>query len=87
VHARFRSQRAVDALGAIIRRPQRPRADGRALLRTVTHGALAAARLPWLGHRVRRMAAGRVSTTCAVPAVPLPLLTRQAAAMPSEQRH
>jgi radical SAM superfamily enzyme YgiQ (UPF0313 family) len=81
-HARFRTDRGLRTLRTLLRAPQRiGRRDGVALV----DAARAAVRLPWLKAQMRR--AARSTATREPTAVPLPLLNRQAAAVPSEQHH
>ncbi len=82
VHARFRLDRGVAAARSALRSPHRV---SRAQLASVAGALAPVLRLPALSRRVRQLA--RVQP--ALPPTPalLPLLTPQAAALPTEQRH
>lgn len=80
VHARFRVQRALSAVRAVPGDPGRASRAGAAL----ASAALPLVRLPFLSRRVRRLASAPMSSE--PTRVPVPLLTRQAASVPSEQQ-
>jgi radical SAM superfamily enzyme YgiQ (UPF0313 family) len=82
VHARFRLQRGRTALRGVIREPRRWFGHHRVSLASA---ALSLVKLPWLSARLRRLAQAGVSSE-ATPAL-VPLLTRNAAAAPSDQGH
>jgi len=80
VHARFRLQRGAAALRTMVRTPWRWFGHDRAALISAVMPLI---KLPWLAARVRRLAqTGALSEP--TPAI-VPLLTRNAAALPSEQ--
>ena len=79
VHARFRLQRARGVLRDLVASPDYL---SRASLATLWSALLALVRLPWLMIRLRRDEAARLDG--AVPVL-VPLLSRQSAALPSEQ--
>jgi anaerobic magnesium-protoporphyrin IX monomethyl ester cyclase len=80
VHARFRAARGLTQLRDLMSRPHSP---SKRELVVLAQGSVQAAVRPLLWRRVKRLALAPPST----PAVPVivPLLTRQAAALPSEQ--
>jgi anaerobic magnesium-protoporphyrin IX monomethyl ester cyclase len=82
VHAWFRTQRGWAAAGAVATRPHR---TSRRQLRDLGAGVTRALKLPLLSRRVRRLAV-ECSTQGPVPVL-VPILTPQAAALPSEQGH
>jgi anaerobic magnesium-protoporphyrin IX monomethyl ester cyclase len=80
VHAEFRAQRA----GRLLRSLARRRASGRfGLVRELAISVSHVVRLPWIRRRVDRLAGRAISD--APPAL-LPVLSRQAASAPTEQR-
>ena len=88
VHARVRMQRAVDAVrGLPVVRRRAPVPGGRTILlhraAVVAAGIASALRYPMLSIRVRRLASRPRQDTPTPPLVPV--LTQQAAAVPSEQ--
>jgi anaerobic magnesium-protoporphyrin IX monomethyl ester cyclase len=86
VHAEFRARNAFQAVSAFLGSPKRRRRDGgsRTSIRTVVAAAYHAARLPLLRRRLNELARAKASPS---PMVLRPVLTRQAAATPSEQPH
>jgi radical SAM superfamily enzyme YgiQ (UPF0313 family) len=80
VHARFRGQRGGAAARRIVARHGRA---VRAELRQVAAAASALLQLPRLRRRVRRLAVEQAAPTSFT--APLPLLTREAASVPSRQ--
>ncbi len=82
VHARFRASNGLPALRRLVRCPYRARKRDLTLVASAAFNATAS---PVLGWRVRRLAKYRVPT----PPTPrlIPLLSPQAASLPSEQRH
>ncbi|HUR33739.1 MAG TPA: radical SAM protein [Vicinamibacterales bacterium] len=82
VHARFRAQRGWSAAQSLLGRGPAP--SGSRRLATVLAGSSSLVELPLLSWRVRRLA--RRASSQPTPAI-VPILTRQAAALPSEQGH
>lgn len=82
VHARFRAARGLAAFTRLLRRPHRAAAQDWTLAGSALVNATASPLLSW---RVRRLARYRIPT----PATPrlIPVLSPQAASMPSEQGH
>ncbi len=82
VHARFRASRGWSAVGRIVRAPHRATALD---VGAIASGVLQVGVLPLLSWRVQRLARAIPSTT-ATPHM-IPLLSQQAASLPSEQSH
>jgi anaerobic magnesium-protoporphyrin IX monomethyl ester cyclase len=82
VHARFRADRAAIAINRIV---QAGHEVSRRDLATVASAAAPLVKLPFLARRVRRLARNPVSDHSSP--LPVPLLTRQSAALPTEQQH
>jgi len=82
VHAEFRGRRARRALSGAYRAGGAGRAGGPSLREVVT-GLVHGARAPLLRHRVHRLS--RIPTGAPAPRL-VPVLSRQAAATPSEQQ-
>lgn len=82
VHARFRASNGLSALRRLARRPHLARRDDWTRAASAAFNATASPLLAW---RVRRLAKYRVPT----PTTPklIPVLSPQAASMPSEQRN
>ena len=81
VHARFRLQRAVGMMRDILSSPHHL---SKQAVATLTAAVVPLLRLPWLSVRLRRQARERPEGDAPVL---VPLLTRQSAALPSEQGH
>jgi anaerobic magnesium-protoporphyrin IX monomethyl ester cyclase len=80
VHAGFRARRAVATIGRLAGERRLPTLG---MARETAAGLLQGARLPWIRRRLDRMAA---AGPCDGPAI-VPVLSRRAAAVPSEQPH
>lgn len=79
VHAEFRSRRAWTACRTLAARPWRATPHA---LRDIAAGAVQRAKLPFIRRQVDRLAVG--TTPAEVPAL-IPVLSRHAASLPSEQ--
>ena len=82
VHARFRASRGWSTVRRVARAPHRATARD---VGTIASGVLQASVLPLLSRRVQRLARAHPSTTPAPHMIPL--LSQQAASLPSEQGH
>ena len=85
VHAEFRGRRAIDLLARLQRRPLSMTARA---VKELASGALQAARQPFLRRKVHALARVRVDGRAVEGTRPtqIPLLSQQAAAVPTEQR-
>jgi hypothetical protein len=85
VHAEFRGRRAIDLLARLQRRPLSMTARA---VKELASGALQAARQPFLRRKVHALAWARVDGRAVDGTRPtrIPLLSQQAAAVPTEQR-
>ena len=82
VHARFRASRGWSTVRRVARAPRRATARD---VGAIASGALQAGMLPLLSRRVKRLARLH-SSTAPAPRL-IPLLSQQAASLPSEQGH